>query len=465
MYINKHKINPDITKLIYHYIKIYKIEHVLILAPSYKINNPGFLLAHELSHISHILPNQDAEEKINPLLLKNKLVFRTFASCKGLQSKCVIIIGLDENYFKYNDRKWSDIDSVPNVLSVATTRAIEKLVIIANEDKTLRTIDFKDLKSDVNILINSMHVKPPNKKQEIREDSEFKRNVIDFVKHKHPEIELEALSLLNIEYIETFKTNNTMADNVIRFLTRSHGEIYESVSHIYGRIIPKILRYIITKDNILYYTELIDYYFEKFDHYLILYNEYMDYLNTLNNNGDIIDYIKYIKHIFACEILLESSEIKSQYLMRQISNFYWININVIKNSINFLSNYLDMNDRTKIFNFEEKLDLKFNNYLINGRADLITNNIIYEFKYTESIVNEHLLQLGVYLSMNPKIKYGEIITYPGGLIAKVSIKSDNINKFIETLTMSMGEINNNLTMYQILNKYINKFNDTEELII
>lgn len=464
LYISKNKLNPDITKIIYHYIKIYKISNVLILAPSYKVNNPGYLLAHELSHISHILPNQDLEEKLNPLLLKNKLVFRTFASCKGLQSKCVIIIGLDENYFKYNDRKWSDNEKIPNILSVATTRALEKLVIIAHESNTLRTIQVKELKDDVKILCNSNLIKPFNKSLKIcNTDPDFKRSVIDFVKHKHPEVELIALSYLNIEYNENYLTNNSVGDLIIKFITKSQEEIYESISHIYGRIIPKIFRWIITKEPVLYYDELSDYYFEKFDNYLVLYNEYMDYLNSLNKNDDI-DYIKYIKHIFACELLLESSEIKSQYLVRQINNFNWININVIKNSIDFLINYFK--NINGILLFEEQLNcLKYKNTTITGRADIInvSKNIIYELKYSENVMNDHFLQVGVYLSMMKNIEYGEIICYPSGLVVKVSINKENIEPFINVLTLSGNNIYEGFTMYDILDKYMNEYKNNENI--
>ena len=271
LYESSNKINPDITRLVKYYINIYGIQNVLILAPSYRINNPGYLLAHELSHISHIIPSQDLDDKLNPLLLKNKLVFRTFASCKGLQSKCVIVIGFDENYFKYNDRNWSDDLNVPNVLSVVATRASEKLVIIADKCKTIRTIDLKTIKNDINILtISKSILKEKIKKDENVEKSEIKKSVVDFIKHKHPEVELLALSFLNVEYIkpELF-VPNSLAPSMIKFNTIERGEIYESISHIYGRVIPKIFRYVVNKyDTILYYQELTKYLNIKYETYL-----------------------------------------------------------------------------------------------------------------------------------------------------------------------------------------------------
>jgi hypothetical protein len=463
IYVSKNKINPDITKIIYHYIKQYGINNILILAPSYRVNNPGYLLAHELSDISHIIPNQETEDKLNPLLLQNKLVFRTFASCKGLQSKCVIILGLDENYFKFNDRFWTDEENLPNILSVVATRAQEKLVIIANENKTLRTIIYKDLKKDVNILSNSLFIKAPKIEKKI-ENNDMNKSVVDFVKHKHPEIEELALLYLNIENskINTvglgLGTLAPMAQNMIRFITKNNKEIYESVGHLYGRIIPKIFQYLTLNDNILYYTELIDYPFNKNDIYLELYNEYMDYLNSIiiiNSNN--IDYIKYIKHIFACEVLLESVEIKSLYLVRQINNFNWINTEVIENSLIMLKNYLNISTGAIDIFFEYTLDsMKINNINICGRVDLLYKDIIYEFKYTENIINEHILQLGVYLCLYSKAPYGIIISYPTGNITKVEIKQENKTKFIETL--SLKNINNNLSIYEILDIYMEKVN-------
>lgn len=463
IYSGKNKINQDISKIIYHYIKIYGINNVLILAPSYRVNNPGYLLAHELSSISHIIPNQETEDKLNPLLLKNKLVFRTFASCKGLQSKCVIIMGLDENYFKFNDRSWSDNNNIPNILSVAATRAEEKLVIIANEEKTLRTIVYSDLKADTNILSNYNFIKPP-KIEKKSENNEMKKTVVDFVKHKHPEVEMLALSYINLEQ-NKMPMGFPLGINMVKFITKNNKEIYESVAHLYGRIIPKIFQYIKKNDNVLYYCELIDYPFIKDNIYLTLYNEYMDYLNTseviLHNN---INYIKYIKHIFACEVLLESCEIKSQYLVRQINDFNWISLDLINNSLLVLNTYFENINGDYVFEYVINSAKIFGSLYIYGRIDLLLNDIVYEFKYSDTINNEHLLQLGVYICIHNCL-YGILLYYPAGLYVKVTIKEENKIKFIETL----GKKNLNdggQSIYELLDIYMAKYNSnvTEEAI-
>ena len=164
-------------------------------------------------------------------------------------------------------------------------------------------------------------------------------------------------------------------------------------------------------------------------------------------------------------------EIKSLYLVRQISNLDWINIDVVKNSINLLCKYfnININNNTSydfdIYKFEEKLEsIKINNFIINGIGDLIYNNIIYEFKYSENINNEYLLQLGSYLCMNNNLSYGEIVCFPSGLIARVSINNENKINFIKTLTYNIIDINNGGTFYDLLDEYINKYNKSLTLI-
>lgn len=59
----------------------------------------------------------------------------------------VIIIGFDESYFEYYDKKWDKSEKIlPNVLYVAVTRSREKLIIIQDDTKSfLRTMTISNL--------------------------------------------------------------------------------------------------------------------------------------------------------------------------------------------------------------------------------------------------------------------------------------------------------------------------------
>ena len=65
-------------------------------------------------------------------------------NCWSGRGPCVIVLGLDETYFRYYNREWAGKD-LPNVLTVAATRASAFLVLITNARTTLRTVDVATL--------------------------------------------------------------------------------------------------------------------------------------------------------------------------------------------------------------------------------------------------------------------------------------------------------------------------------
>jgi hypothetical protein len=331
-FISKNKINKNIPTIIRQYINKYSYKNILILASSYRINNPGYLLANELDDIAHCLPS-NAEDKCDALLYNNKLIFRTFASCKGLQAKCVIILGLDENYFKYGDREWSDEYNVPNILSVATTRAMEKLVIIASERETLRTFKFPEFYEDSRVLLNKEFIIPFKNKSNSNNNnstSENLRSVSDFIKHKHPEIEYDALKCINYSLEKTY-ADYQCAESIIKF-DSPNGFIYESVSYLYGILIPKLFELKINNKIIYYDLGEIK------NNNIYSVKLYYEYINLSDHEKR--KYKKYIKHLFACELLKEALTINSFHIARQISHFDWIDLNTIDNSLAVLDEIL-----------------------------------------------------------------------------------------------------------------------------
>ena len=462
------KINSDITLLIKKYIKIYGIDNILILASSYSINSPGFLLADELRKYSHSFPSNNINENI----YRNKLNFRTFASCKGLQSKCIIILGFDENYFMYADRSWQFPNAIPNILSVVATRAIEKLVIIAQEDKTLRTFKFPEFYSDVNILANKDRIKLPYIiKCDVRGRTIKGHSII---KHKPLYIELECLRRLNI--VNNYKTvmpyvghddheGHERKDaitlfppvriiNPVCFTTYKRGKIYESISHLYQKVIMRLIQYEMTKDkNILHYD-----FSKQTRKSYVCYALYSSYLSRVDN--DIVDYKLYIKHIFACELIKESIKMKSQYMLRQVSDFSWVNLDICLYCVNMITAHMKFDDHSAIRKFSKK----YGEDIIKCKVKYVYNNIGYIFSFIyeditinaeqddiiQGISNELILYSALCLGISD-LDTINIIIVPHGLQYNISIKSTK--QEIVDLIMK-DTVQDNVNIYEIINNII-----------
>ena len=67
----------------------------------------------------------DVDEKV----MKNKIVFSTHNSVKGLERKVVIVFNFDNSYFQYFDKE-NNPKYCPNRLYVGVTRACERLSLI-----------------------------------------------------------------------------------------------------------------------------------------------------------------------------------------------------------------------------------------------------------------------------------------------------------------------------------------------
>ena len=80
-------------------------------------------------------------EKIDDRVIGGKVVFSTFHCVKGRQRKYVFVLGFDNSYHRFFARNKPE-DECPNALYVASTRAINALYLLENnqyrEDRPLK---------------------------------------------------------------------------------------------------------------------------------------------------------------------------------------------------------------------------------------------------------------------------------------------------------------------------------------
>ena len=327
----------------------------------------------------------------------------------------------------------------------------------------------------------------------IKNDNVTRSRIINgrnLVKHKPLCVEMKCLSILNIinnyeilghnEKITKTVLSPTKIENPVCFTTRRRGEIYESVIHLYQKVVMKLVHYELTKDNkVLNYNFL---YQGKLYICYSFYNIYKSYLQQLPQQNNI-NYKKYIQHIFACELIQESLKIKSQYLLRQISDFSWVNLEIcmrcVCNIISTLSSATSHELNLIKFNCKYSqtfADTNMIDLIIKCKVKYVYNNIGYIFiisneditlntelnNVIQGLSNEVILYAALCISISMHaLDTINIITVPHMLVYTVSINKSSINKssinpdkeIIEILTKQVP-YNNNINLYEILNKII-----------
>ena len=180
----------------------------------------------------------------------------------------------------------------------------------------------------------------------------------------------------------------------------------------------------------------------------MLYDEY----NIIYETQSEIDYYFYIKNIFACEVILDSINIKSNYLLRQISNYNWIDVDVIKNSILALHKALIKDNNIGSFNVTLPNYIT-TDYAVTGTADYIINNVIYSYKYDDIITNEYIFAIAAAIAlMNvDTINEGHIVLYPSGKCYTILIS--NKTEFMKIIT-SKNNLSLDKSLYEIIDNYL-----------
>lgn len=112
-------------------------EHIFVIAPSCKSQKPQSpvrLCANELTRrrVALFVPSDD-DGRLDPSILKGKVVFSSFHQSKGLERPYVFVFGADRSYFRYFARGQSEI-VCPNTLYVAFTRASLQMHIYIKGD-------------------------------------------------------------------------------------------------------------------------------------------------------------------------------------------------------------------------------------------------------------------------------------------------------------------------------------------
>jgi len=214
-------------------------EGVFVLAPSVrdlasKQSPVAELVRRHLAGVPVFVAGDD-DARIDEALTRGKLAILSFNAVKGCERPCVIIVGLDETYFRFFNREWKDHRRLPNILTVAATRAIGRLVVVAGVKDTLRSVDFARLGELAEVRGTParprVRAAPKPRKTNV--------SVTQLVRHLHPETVRDAMALVfTAGAADEAPRECPRVEGHVKFAGASARPLTEDLLFVYGTLAP-----------------------------------------------------------------------------------------------------------------------------------------------------------------------------------------------------------------------------------
>lgn len=420
----------------------YTFSDIFVLAPSVRSNkSPIKVLANALSHsgIPIYVPVSD-DEKLDEQVMEGKIVFSSFHQVKGLERKVILVYSFDNGYFMYFNKTDSPY-KCSNTLYVATTRSLERLVLIHHyESKQLQFIPLDKLAQTATIetlgqarskkslglhLLNQFRHLDPNTKltdklpgseltileQLIRLCADDKRiptqeiSVTDLCKNVPFDVIEKALSYLTIQTI----TKPSKTSTIKLPLKSKQSELFESVSEITGIAIPAYFE-LINTGSMQIYKSL------KLEHRTSSNSDPFEEYDCSDDSDDQVQISKTkVKSKMDWVVELDISQIDTKMLL-ELSNIYNCWINKLVHKVNQITSYDWLDDDSLVkcvarltelissdSKFETKVALKgpkeLYSRMVTGMIDCVDPNEknIWEFKCVGELDSKHILQTAIYM--------------------------------------------------------------------
>ncbi len=359
---------------------------------------------------SCFVPNFESENLDN-CVIQGKIVFSTFHSVKGRQRPYVFILGFDNTYFKYF-AKDMPIDECPNTLYVGASRPEKALYITEYNQKVedgpleflklspykIRESNYCDVTGDPSTVV----YKYPNtevEQNEIKQYNETPTKMIKFI----PEHILDNITT-TVESLYKLCSEEELTNIELPSVHQTLSGNYEDVSDLNGIAIPSFFCQKKNNKNPLK-SQIMNLKNELKGTDIAFFSEK---INNIPETCDKIDDFLFLANIYS------AIQDKLYFRLNQISEYNWIDQNILQKSLNRLENILKV---------EEEEDLLFEHEFINKSQeetqtkyidpilkpifpdkifrftailDIVTSKYICEIKCTQTINIEHKIQLIIY---------------------------------------------------------------------
>jgi hypothetical protein len=392
-------------------------DDIFILAASVKSDSSPLKLIENIlvrNGIPCYIPMNETSS-INREVIKNKVIFASFHQSKGRERKMVIVQGFDNDYFKYFNRD-SPSNVCPSTLYVAATRSTSTLIVI----ETSEPLNFLKLShSQMNqsnyitfegVPLGIMNNHPPTKSLRTDELPIIKTSPTELIKFLDETL-LMKISLLLEDLFDT--DNLSFPLNEVKLQTNietNYGEhhLCEEVFDINGLMIPALFEetYSPCKTSSIK-TFMQDYYAKN-----MVKNSNMFYVNRIKQidfeNMSIQDHLKMVT-------LYISIQEKLMFKVAQINHYNWLEEKDVSKIFSNMKRHIgspeELEYERTIIEYKPDSDvLMYSNIdefikehvttnkkmRFKARIDAITPTTIWEFKCTDSLEIEHLLQVIIY---------------------------------------------------------------------
>ena len=371
------------------------------------------------------IPNSDDKDEMDARVIKNKVVFSTFHASKGRQRPYVFVLGFDDSHFTYfaSDK---DPNECPNEFYVACTRATKMLFVLECKDRNTQKMPF--LKLNHNEMMRVPYISfqgiPCGKKPETSNQPSGSLNTTEIkeIRKKMTPTEMtkflpeSALDILSPLIDELFVSLNifTEEDTIpIIPIHETHSGSYEDVSDLNGIVLPIMycdhLREQSNLGKIPVLQEMIRRNIQGID------EKYHPFLrNLVNSMPESCETIA--EYLFtACLFSATQECLYSRIKQIPIDDYSWMTDETVDECFSRLDETIGEECRSGPWKTEayiirhtddlhhilidEILNDAFPDnitYRFSARADLITEQSLWELKCTSQLTLEHKLQLVIY---------------------------------------------------------------------
>jgi hypothetical protein len=352
-----------------------------------------------------------------------KIAVLTFHQSKGLERKLVLVFGFDSTYFEFYNK--SGVPSeCPNTLYVACTRAKEKLVVlhhIRNGNLPFLAINkiasICDVQGTINVTVVARAEKVPP------------RSVTQLCSHLSFDNLEELKKLCSHTIVEPAGTHETIAvkDSIT---VAANGERIETVSEITGTAVPMMFTYYV-------YGNLMG----------VLKGKCESIINDMNasqtTKEERLEFVlKNVSKFLEQANLYIAGTSGYVHKVNQIHKYKWMKPEQAREAI-----YRMKSKITESATFENQHLIKEDDYQIVGASDCVSNGVLWEFKFVDTLRTEHLLQLALYALMTGcayqyrlyNIKTGELLQLSGDMLNGNNLDA-LARKLIEIKTEDLQEV-------------------------
>lgn len=390
----------------------YKPDDFFVLAPSVKsAMAPVKQLENWLvgRGIFCYAPNNDLGETSKDVQ-KDKVVFSSLHQSKGRERKVVILVGLDDSYFKFY-AKHANTDSCPNPIYVGASRATWQLVVIQTQKVApfIHGAAFDELRRKGAIEVLDMcHGRPFDA---IRMKSDPPRwNVTDMIKFIRQDYMPELIDLTAKLFQQLLEPGALLLETPIQICNETMGT-YEETSDIIGVAIPALLEALTRKTSTVW-------------EYIRDHEEPRGMNRTLKKHMAIVKERepRTVEEMLRLVTVYLARESEYVHRLEQLDRYDWLLPEDIEACHAFLGQHVGVINR-----YEQDIMRNTQWAQLYGRMDAVTDAAVYEFKVTNELTFEHRLQLILYAWMCQGVM-------PQNSFRLVNFKTGEIQELVNDVT-------------------------------